>query len=508
MTNTSNSFFLTPKVNSELSLWKAYYNHLKQQDDIRIGLQEWLYSYYSGDSTNIIEYLKETIKKVLGTEIVTDNEWLYDFINITKKMIDRLAVVYKEPADRYIIKEDEDVEELTDYLYQILPEDINSKDKKAQRFAKLFNTSLTQIYFDKNTGKIGFNIEPSHKYKVKTDYDDPYKITELSYEKYFLNSKQEEELFTVVWTEDEHYKMDSDGKKYPVGENEDKKNPFRDNEDNGAIPFPFLMTEEGEDFWGIGQDDLVNVNEMINFLLTFLLNDAIVLGTSGTLLAVNLNLAEKGVEKNSIKKIRTGRRHPIVVEQARGDLAAPGLSYVSTNPLIIEIQNSIDYRIKQIAVLKGLNPNTILSEIKDTSDYQKMMDVAEMIEIRRDDIEPCRAYEKRRFDIIRIVNNTAVKDAELKSKFNLREIPWDVELGIDFAEIGIQKTTDEIWKDREEREKRNMGSAIEWLMEENPDINEEQAQEILDQNKLLNSNQKPLTRFEQLTQLNKGNVND
>jgi len=489
---------------SELSLWKTYDEHLKIQDEIRISIQEWLYSYYSGDSTAIKGYLEIAIKKVLGDEVIKDNEWLYDFVNITKKMIDRMAVIYREPAERYI----DGKEELTDYLYQILPEDMNSKDKKAQRFAKLFNTSLTQVYFNKNTGRIDFNLEPSHKYKVKTDYDDPYKITEISYEKYFLNKVGKEELFTVVWTEDEHYKMDADGKKYPVGENEDMKNPFKDEEDNGIIPFPFLMAEDGEDFWGIGQDDLVNVNEMVNFLLTFLLNDAIVLGTSGTLLAVNLELQKKGEEKNSLKKVRVGRRHPIVVEQARGDLAPPSLSYVSTDPLIVEIQNSIDYRIKQIAVLKGLNPNAILSEIKDTSDYQKMMDAAEMIEIRRDDIEPCRAYEKRRFEVIKAVNNAAAKDSELKSKFGLKEIPWDAELEIDFAEIEIQKSTDELWKDREEREKRNMGSALDWLMEENPDLDEEQAQKILNDNRVINSNQKPLTRLEQLTQLNRENVND
>ena len=491
---------------SESSVAKTYEEHLKIQEEIRVALQEWLYSYYSGDSIGIKQYLAEAIKKVLGNEIIIDNEWLYDFVNVTKKMIDRLAVIYREPADRYITGEEgEDNQPLTDYLYEILPEDINTKDKKAHRFAKLFNTSLTQIYFDKNTGKIGLNIEPSHKLKVKTDYDDPYKITEVSYEKYFLNKVGKEELFTVVWNKDEHYKVDTDGKKYPVGDNEDMKNPFKDEDDEGVIPFPYLMLDEGEDFWGIGQDDLVNVNEVVNFLLTFLLNDAIVLGTSGTLLAVNLDLIKKGEEKGGAKKVRVGRRHPIVVDGVRTDMQTPSLSYVSSDPLIIEIQNSIDYRIKQIAVLKGLNPNTILSEIKDTSDYQKMMDAVEMLEVRRDDVEPCRAFEKRRFEVIKAVNNAAEKDSELKSKFKLQKIDWDAELGVDFAEIVAQKSTDEIWKDREEREKRNMGSAIDWLMEEDPDIDEEQAQEILDSNKVINSTQKPLTRFELKT---KEQVND
>jgi len=48
----------------------------------------------------------------------------------------------------------------------------------------------------------------------------------------------------------------------------------------------------------------------------------------------------------------------------------------------------------------------------------------------------------------------------LKKKFGLQLIPWDTELIVDFAEIEIQKTQDELWRDREEREKRNMGSAV------------------------------------------------
>jgi len=500
--NLKQSFF----DSTSSRLLKVYKENLKYQDEIRKEIQEWLYDYYTGEPKKIIERLQEDIIKVLGREIIDDEEWLFDFVNLTKKMIDRLSVVYVEPAERYIADEyDADKQPLTEYFDEIIPETINSKDKKAHRYAKLFNTSLTQIYFDREDG-LSFNIEPSHKYEIKSDYNNPYRLIEVSYDKYFLNEKGEDELYKVVWTKDKHYKQDQDGKQSPVGDNEDMENPFKNGESEGVIPFAVMMLDEGEDFWGVGQADLVNVNEVVNFLLTFLLNDAIVLGSTGTLLAINLELQKKGEEKNSLRKVRTGRRHPIVVESARStDLHPPSLEYVSTNPLIVEIQNSIDYRIKQIAVLKGLNPNAILSEIKDTSDYQKMMDAAETIEIRRDDLEPCREFEKKRFEIIKAVNNAAYQDGELKKKFGLQLIPWDTELIVDFAEIEIQKTQDELWKDREEREKRNMGSAVDWLMEENPELEIEQAQEIISENRTINSNQKPLTRLEQLTQ---GKVNE
>ena len=106
------------------------------QDEIRMRQQEWLYDYYVSDREEIIAYLEDSIRTVLGSEIILKREWLYDYVNITKKVIDALAVVYKEPADRYITSESElDKTPKTDYLLRILPENINTLDKQAHRFA-------------------------------------------------------------------------------------------------------------------------------------------------------------------------------------------------------------------------------------------------------------------------------------------------------------------------------------------------------------------------------------
>ena len=306
--------FFTGGLKQDINL--SYLKNKAEQELIRQTNQEWLYDYYEGGKYEIEEYLKQNIIKVLGKEIVDDNEWLYDWVNITKKMIDRQSVIYLDTPERYFLSEAE-LDELpkTEYFESILPDNLNSIDKKAHRLAKLLNTSLTQVYFDKNTGKIGMRVEPSHKYKIEVDDNDPYLVTKLSYEKYFKNSDGEDELYTVVWTKDAHYKEDEAGVKSPVGDNEDEKNPFLNGDNEGVIPFPNLMIEEGEDFWGEGQSDLVNVNEIVNFLLTFLLNDAVVLGSSGTLLAVNLGLTQKATTSDGFyskeskdKKVRVGQQ--------------------------------------------------------------------------------------------------------------------------------------------------------------------------------------------------------
>ena len=167
------------------SLTGLYKKNKDDQDDIRMDMQEWCYDFYSGNYGRVIYWIESDIKRVLGEEIVKDQEWVYDYVNLTKKMIDRLAVVYKEPATRYISSEAElDKQPITDYLDFILPDDVNTKDKRAHRFAKLFNTSLTQVYFNRDTGKIDFTIEPSYKLRVEVDDDNPYKATEVNYRKY------------------------------------------------------------------------------------------------------------------------------------------------------------------------------------------------------------------------------------------------------------------------------------------------------------------------------------
>ena len=120
----------------------TFEQNLIKQNARRVETQERIYNYYIGDKSAILEYLEE----IQG--ITFDEKTLGDFqrvfINITKKVINKLAVVYRNPATRYFV--DEKGNELGDYSVWYnsqLPVNINSIDKTAHRYAKAFNTSLT-----------------------------------------------------------------------------------------------------------------------------------------------------------------------------------------------------------------------------------------------------------------------------------------------------------------------------------------------------------------------------
>lgn len=450
----------------------VYKEHLYRQQQARKDNQEKMYHYYTGEASEILKYLDIALLKTFDS--LDLQEFQKDYLNITKKIIHETSVIYTEPPERKLVNKDgEENEDLTKYFDTILTGRLNSKDKKIHRFGKLFNTAIMEVFFNKLTKKIDFRIDSPHLLTIIPHENDYMKIGVLMYDKYFKNGQNKDELYTVVWTEKEHFKVDASGNKSAIGDNEKMVNDY------GIIPFVVYRTEEMGDFWGVGQDDIVNTNEVINVFLTDLVNGTL-MSVWGTPLFVNCDLEKKASDKDNqdVKKVRVGIKHPIIVEDVRTDQVAPRLEYISHNAVINDLIGEIDWRIKLLAANKGIDPNVFLQEAKATSGFSKVMDRINQIEIRNDDIEPAREFEEERFEIIKRLNNYYVNEIE-----GGQEIPNDVKLKVDFAEVNIPKSDDEIWKNREMESKYGMSTPKDWLKEDNPDLTDEEAEEILSKNK-------------------------
>jgi len=469
----------------QMTMNLAFGAYLEEQNKRRIKEQEKLYYYYVGEQDKVIRYLEKALSITFDERDI--EEFQLNYLNVTKKIINALAVVYRDPAYRYFKNEYDqkaDKRELTNYYNSILPENINSKDKQINRYAKLFNTALTQVGFDNKTGKIIYNNRGSHQYDVIVDEDNIYRPLEVRYKQY-MTLKGKPELVTIVWTEGDHYGLTSLGNDFAIGENKDKINPY------GILPFAVLREEEQDDFWGNGQYDLVNANEQINFLMTDLINGGVIMQSWGTPVAVNLGLHKKTESgEDSFSRLRFGVKHPIVVEGVRSDMQKPELEYKNANPLIKEVKDVIDWQFTKVALMKGLDPNRIIGKLTDASGFAKIVDAIEQNELRRDSLEPCREYEKQRFEITRRVNNYFAETKEGRS-FNLRKIKEDVELAVDFAEIKppidaeTQILVDDFYL------KRNVISVLDVIRRENPDLDDEQLKKLLAENKELNDKYVP-----------------
>lgn len=468
---------------NELTL--AYKEHLFLENELRVSEQEKQYAYYVGIKDKVESYLCEALEITYDPEDVSEMQLQY--INLTKKMIDQMSVVYANPAARYLVdKKGNENKAATELYNSLLPENINQVDKLNHRLAKLSNCSLTFVTVDKKKQLVKYVINPIYKYQIEVDEDE--QIKRVLYQKYYKKEDDyKDELFVVVWTDTEHYLMDQFGQKRQVKDNGKNKNPY------GVLPYSVLKMADGESFYGEGQNDLINVNEQINLLLTKLVNSDIILGTEGTTLGINLHLNKKGIEENGQRKIRTGRKHPLNIDDVREDMLAPSLEHITTDPHIEEIQGFIDWYIKYIASMKGLNPSAVLAQLKDTSDYQKIMDAVDQMEMRKDDLEVCRTYEKDRFEITRKVWNAHAQE------FGKKEIPEDLTLKVDFAEIEIHKTPADEQAEFEFELKYNLTTPAEFLMKRNPDLDLKEAQQIIDDNLKFNQKlQKKTGIFEQM----------
>lgn len=453
-----------------------YQKNLIAQNARRVAQQEKTYNYYIGDKDAILAYLTEVQGITFDSDTISDFQKV--FINVTKKVINKLAVVYRNPASRYFIDKDGAmIDDYSQWYNSVLPFNINSTDKTAHRYAKAFNTSLTRVGFN---GKLFYKVLPSYLYNVKTDDND--KMVELSYARYF-NDGKEPELYVVTWTDKEHYRqrvsniidLSVKGNKIPIGDNKGMINPY------GKIPYAVLRLEEQNDFWGEGQTDLVNFNEQINFLLSDLINSGVIMQSWGTPVAINCGLSYKNEKGGaSFRKVRLGAKHPLVVENAKTDEVEPSFEFKSANPLLVEVRETIDWMIKLIAITKGLDPNSFLQEVKATSGFSKVVDSLDEMELRQDDIEPCRAYEEERHDLTQRVleaHKSEIKDYKsLKGYFVC-----------DFAEIKPIKSLDEDIKEKEFKLKHNLITPIDIMRDGNPDLSDEELQKKYEDNRALNA---------------------
>src|SRR5690606_10879734 len=92
----------------------SYAKDKSDKNNIRKKEQEKLYWYYSGDKHNILKCLDETLS--ITYDLADDvAEMQKQWVNLTEKIINQLAVVYRDPAKRTLTKGGQENKEATEY---------------------------------------------------------------------------------------------------------------------------------------------------------------------------------------------------------------------------------------------------------------------------------------------------------------------------------------------------------------------------------------------------------
>ncbi len=458
--------FESQVVNMMAGVEQKYWSAMEER---RVARAQKLYHWYMNHREEIHSDVKGALLKSFRHSTV--DQMNIRVRNVVPRIINKIAHVYKQPAKRMLdggaklITENnvtKTVSPKADEVYQKVLEGstINKKAKQWHRLGMLFNTVLVQPivvkggtrepYLDFLIHTPAFTIVETdqHQWNIPTAFY--YPIEKI------VDGKSQQVL--VYWSDTEHYLIDKLGVKHAPPENAGKVNPYN------RLPVAVLRFQDDDDFWGEGKWPLVEGNEEVavqysNIAFTALFQ------THGQAVAINTGLkGEPEVGPNRVIKIENAGQ----AGQQQSDF-----KFVSPNPAIQEVQGMIDWLVKSLHVDEGFSAQQFATSIANTSGIAKLLDNADLDELREDQRQALEDFEHDLFEVTRTVWNTEVP---------FRKISESAVFSIAFGEPKVYKTVDEKIKERDSAIKLNLASRVDFILEDNPELTQFEAERILQEN--------------------------
>jgi len=350
-------------------------------------------------------------------------------LNIVKKVINNLAVIYKESPTRNIDGNDTDK---AVYTAMVKNCSLDLKLKLASRYAKLLKTLMVRPIW--RNGAMDLDVITGNILDVAVG-DVPEDLQAVLVTDYGPGERPEEVEFWL-WRADIWQHLDFNGAVI-----DEDINPY------GVIPYLPIWDQVNatSGFWLPGGDDLMSQQEAINLKLVDLL----------------YLISNQSFGVGWIKGEKSGGKiivDPGVLVELSADSA---IGFEAQEAEIDKVVDSIDKLIKWSCVSNGLSASTMETKAKDReSGVAKFADRGELNEMRQDDLMLWRVYERKLFDLMRKVQNYHSKD-----KISDKAI-----LTVDFSDPA--KETDHLKQSQSWQMQLDMGvlSPVDIALQLNPDL--------------------------------------
>lgn len=494
------------------------------QNEVNMYNDNWCYIIMEELSRQVSE---ETLKKY---KFLATQE-----LNVLKRVVNDLSVVYKEPAARRAVIEGKEINTETgdktetsqeSDVYEDAIKDTN-KDEALQainQYTNLSNNTLLKVTY--RNGKLDYDVFLFSNAEIYTDPDDWKEIIAVKYYNglniggangnygsygacggstpvYMPTMKYDDSVQGIGLTPIQEYhsavlwvKKDiknngliengtvdetlQGGKVYtiePFGELErvvsEKDIPYLDDEGEPILPFVLY-------------NRVYPIDTLLNFTAG---NDIRDLNVDIAILLIWLNSVEKFQSFKQIvfntdnpdaipSSLKTGPADIIVNPTGEGGGSVEVLDLTSDTKTKYE---SIEKRIITVLAGYGISPENFTMSAAPTSGFSLKISNIGKIEARKKQLPLYRKREKEIYDIERTIWN----------HHEVKQMPDDAELEVDFAEMEFPKDPDEQIKQDEFNLRHNIETEIDILKRHNPDLTDDTALEQYKENKAFNEANQP-----------------
>lgn len=448
---------VTVKQIIEHSIAQSRIDSRKQREELR----EMLIDFYEEN-----QFCKEEYLRKWGFE---EKKSLPPFsLRFTKAVIQRIAMVFKTPARRYLV--DDAGNELESTGFEDFLDDnghLHTALKNLEYMQKLLGNVVMRIEYDPDAKRYNYWVETFYR----PEFTDSNNRVPVGY--HFpmpINAENPMAGANIEWwymSADEFYIHDGKGgdkKAHP--DFPDMRNPYGILPVIDYSPYPLI------DYWTFGAKSLVECNRMVLITLLDIFH--------GIHLQMFDQLWVKGIRKPALDKDEKGRPQYKMSTEIAWDLGEEGeAGKIGFEPKIAEASAYVLDFVNFV-----LNDYGLEAQYKDQSNpfsgFALIVKNQALIEQRQSDIDDIyRPKERELFNIIKAL------DSYHKTGYN---IPENARMRTDFAEPEFPVEPEERRKQAEWEFNEGISTPAEYYQSKNPDITDiEEAKKAIRENKAYNN---------------------
>jgi hypothetical protein len=431
---------------------------------------------------NLLQNDTEEIKEVQG-DYMTSNGMFSSktagmlkniHIDLVGKILKNICKVYHSGIDRYLVKDDGDIdEEQTELLNEVYKQaGVGQCQIEWYRAAKFMNIVEVKPVWRTVTDQLEFDIWTPNFFTVWSNFENVYYKDLIAFDILLPQINGEEVDAMEVWTKDEHYYMVATGtlettlngvkefvtifeKKAVSDDNLDMLNPYK------VIPSQELRFNKGQDYYGIGMMDLTDQNIWHDIEANNNIYVRILQGL-GIIYAINFGTSEQ---------IPLTPGMILTANNVKPEQVQPSIESVATQAPLTELDLALKTNYERIANLKGLSAQTA-TENTNAPGISKALDMEELeLQQQEDKITLIDFEEKLYKKVLAVYNYHAAEKLNENLTFKVNFIEKTTPLN---ESDKVNKWTFEL--------EQGLKSKVDYLQAEDPDLTTEQAIKQLEEN--------------------------